>query len=547
MKLLMRKRGDPPGTSGRAARLTFRGICSLCALTFGWLVFLHVGLGQTIDFSPNLDLTAHAAVQAHVEAGEAAERNRQLLTAESDYRAALEIQPDDVRARQDLAGLFMQEHLPAAAVTLLKQAVRANPDDTALSTSLAEAYLVTDQNQDALLLFQSLAQKEMPDKGAVWINLGTALTRLDRYQEAVVAFRNALSYASETRVATLSLAKALITLGDDPHAILLLQPFVGLHPSEAEAHTLLGIALEDTGQFVHAEQQLRYAVTLQNSEIDFDTQYHLGTVLRSEQKLSEAVEHLCLAVAQRPNSQKAHFQLARAYRAARQMPDAENQEKVLAQLEESKALEPQLEVLSSQAAEAEKVGDLKKAAALYRQIQTLHPSDGHAAYDLALIDEKQQNRAAERAVLEQAVVGDQGIALVHSQLGFLDAAEGKRDDAIQQLSLALQLDPECVEALGNMGVLQAQMGNLDTAAHLLALAVVIDTHFEKGFLNWGLVLAAQGKTMQSIRALQQAKALSPSDPAVQRALQSVDPSSSSQTRTPYPSNHLQQHEQNNQE
>jgi tetratricopeptide (TPR) repeat protein len=489
---------------------------------------------------PAIHAQISPATSSILAQGERDEAANQPSLAEQLYRGALVNEPGSIPLLTHLASVLRREGQLTAAVQYWAQARTVSPSNLQICADLADAYLANGENQQAVDLLQQQLHNDQDqsqptqshmqpspsslEQGALWLDLGTALARLDRYQDAVAAYRQALSSPLDRPLAQLSLGKALLTLDRYADALPVLTDYSTEHPTSAEAHTLLGIAQEGLGNLPLAEAQLRAA----NPSRDFDTEYHLGSVLRSEGKIPESMGYLQQAIALRPDSQQAHFQLARAYRSAHQPESAARQESILVALVKAKQSATQIAVLGPQAAEAEHSGDLTKAVALYEQVLMLNAHNRQAAYDLALVYEHQQNRAAERATLVQALasvtqpdVNPKSTALLQAQLGFLDLAASQPQAGEQHLRAALTLDPQCTEALGNLGVLQAQSGKLQDAAHLLQLSVESDPLYERGWKNLGLVRAALGQNRQAVQALQRALALAPADPALHQALDAL--------------------------
>lgn len=474
----------------------------------------------TVSLAKSPGQPANDAVVNHLlSQGEENEQQQQLQSAESSYRQALLLSPASLPVTVHLAAVLQKEAQAAAAVHYWQQALNLAPADAQICSSLANAYLANGDNIQAAELLQSQVKSPSPDNGALWIDLGTALARLHRFEEAIPAYQNALTYPAYVDLAQLSLTKVLLTLNRYAEAIPLASTYLHNHPSSPEAHTLLGIAEEGMSQLPQAEEQLQLAVA-QNTN-DFDSQYHLGAVLHAEGKNQAALAPLLHAISLRPDSQEAHFQLARAYRSNHQSELAAPEEAILVSLLKNKQVDTRVEVLGNQAAEAAKAGNLDQAAQLYQQILVLQPHNSKSAYDLALIYEQQHDRKAERHLLEQASAQPGAIAALYAQLGFLNIAEGNVQPGEQQLRLALSKDPQCVEALGNLGVLEARSGHSAEAVRLLQLSVEAGPQYEQGFRNLGLVLASTGDTARASRALQSALALKPDDPVAARALAAI--------------------------
>ena len=469
-----------------------------------------LGEAETSDFTSKL------------AAGVAYEAKGDLPAAEKSYRAALMINERSVEVTIHLASVLEKERQMAAAIHYWNQALSLRPDDVELQSSIGAAYLESGQNEAALKMLQ-VATQHQPTNGAALINLGTVLTRLDRYGEAEEAYRKAITVPAFADTAQLSLVKVQLTLNRYNEALPLVLSYTKMHPDDSEARVLLGITYQRLNRNEDAERVLREAVAQTHS--DFDSEYHLGALLRAEKKNTEAISYLTKAVLLRPDAREAHFQLSRAYRAMNDESMASQEEAKLREIETARATDTQVVVLENEARQMQERHDFAKAIALYQQILEMLPRDAKVRYDLALIYEQMRDRKSERRALEEALERDSSLAAARGQLGFLDVAEGQKAKGEIELRAALREDPQNVEALGNLGVLDAQAGRLDEAEHLLNLAVESNPSYEKGFLNLGLVLATKGNYAAAVEALTSAVQLDPTDASAVQVLEQIRSSS----------------------
>jgi tetratricopeptide (TPR) repeat protein len=442
--------------------------------------------------------------EAHIGLGEAEEALGRNADAEMNYRRAVALEPNSSQATSHLASVLEKESQPAAAINYWKRALASQPESQSLRFSLAVAYLNSGQNEIAAQQFSEIVKKQ-PDSEDAWIDLGTSLSRQDRYPEAVEAYKRAATLPGVHDLALLSLSKALITLLRYSEAVPYLNRYVQDHPGDAQGHTLEGIADRGLGELSQAEQELKQAVELDGK--DYDGQYNLGAVLRQERKEQEAIAHLKAAIGLRPDSGEAHYQLSRAYYDSRQMSLAAEQERVLSVEEQARTTATRITVLGNQALTALDHHDFQTAVNLYKQIIDLSPTNAKARFDLALVYEKLGDRVQEQTLLHEAIAIEPSLACAHSQLGYLAMLDGKTDPAESEFKLALQADPRFVQALGNLGVLYGRMQRLDEATHLLQLATDNDPNYATGYLNLGLISAVRGRYREAIEELQQSPAM----------------------------------------
>ena len=245
-------------------------------------------------------------------------------------------------------------------------------------------------------------------------------------------------------------------------------------------------------------------------------------MLREEGKYDEAISHLKRALAQKPDSQEAHFQLDRAYHQTNQQELADQENLVFQKLQKTVVDQRRATRSRMRARRRLRMATFRKQCQLTRKRFPLVPQDAKVRYDLALVFEKLKDRDSERALLLEAVALNPAIADVHNQLGFLDLTSGDAKAAEEQFQAALRADPGMTDALGNLGVMYGQQGKLAAAEHLLRLAVESDPGYEKGFMNLGLILAAEGRFDEAHAQLQKALALSATDSVALHAMSVIE-------------------------
>ncbi|MGA2139313.1 MAG: tetratricopeptide repeat protein, partial [Verrucomicrobiia bacterium] len=138
-------------------------------------------------------------------------------------------------------------------------------------------------------------------------NLGVALVRLDKLQEATGQFEQALRIEPEYAAAHNSLGVVFVRLGRTQEAITQFEQAVRIKPEFAEAHNNLGIALERAGRVQealgHFEQALQLAPDYS------DTHNNLAAVLFRLGRLPEAIGHYEQMLRIKPDNAAAHYNL----------------------------------------------------------------------------------------------------------------------------------------------------------------------------------------------------------------------------------------------
>ncbi len=99
------------------------------------------------------------------------------------------------------------------------------------------------------------------DAGA-WRRFGEELARMDRWNEAASAFREALRLGRDDTDLNFQLAYALQQAGRDSEAVDAYRSVLRLNPADGEAWNNLGVALLSLGHTHEAARSFRRAVTL---------------------------------------------------------------------------------------------------------------------------------------------------------------------------------------------------------------------------------------------------------------------------------------------
>ena len=94
--------------------------------------------------------------------------------------------------------------------------------------------------------------------------------------------------------------------------------------------------------------------------------------------------------------------------------------------------------------EAENLTD--RAAAEYRITTDIAPEQPRAYYQLALIAHARQDDAGEQRLLEQSLAADKTYAPAHCEMGRLLVGQHHYDDAVTQLNLAIEYNPQTEQA-----------------------------------------------------------------------------------------------------
>ncbi len=136
------------------------------------------------------------------------------------------------------------------------------------------------------------------DNAMAELNLGEAVYKQGKAEEAIAHFRRALQIQPNEATINGSLGVALLTTGQRDEAMARLRASLQINPNQASIHSSLGVALLEAGQAEESLAHLRTAVAI--APDDGDAHYNLGNTLREMGRAKEAVDRVRERVADQP-------------------------------------------------------------------------------------------------------------------------------------------------------------------------------------------------------------------------------------------------------
>ncbi len=348
---------------------------------------------------PNLKHAMAVAVEHH--------QSGRLAEAESLYREALRLDPENSEALHLLGTLANQVGSPQAAVELINRAVVISPG-----------------NADA------------------WTDLGAALHACGRFPEAVVAHGKSIRLKPGFSQAWNSLGNAFQAAGDRDKSITAYQEAVRLDPSFPAPQINLGNALEAARRLDEAAAAHRAASRL--APADASIQLRLGNVLTILGRLPEAVAAFQQSVRLDPRCFEALDNLATALFKQGRLEES------IGRYREANRLDPQnAQTISSLGEALEGVGRVDEAIAAWREAIRLEPKAetyfrlGNALNAIWKTDEA-------IAATRQALLLDPQLGPAHNNLGNYLKDQGLLDDALECYKKAVEAQPESAANHSNL-------------------------------------------------------------------------------------------------
>jgi len=302
-----------------------------------------------------------------------------------------------------------------------------------------------------------------------------ALVNQDRLGEAENRAQALLRRHPNAAMLWKILSVALVRQGKD--ALPALRRTTELMPQDAEAHSNLGAALHDRGQWLEALASLRRSLTLQ------------------------------------PDNPQALVDAADALRALRRAREA------VPLYQRALQLDPQLlEARNNLGNALLELAQYEDAAGCYRLALRIKPDDVRILCNLGNAERLLGRFEQAIACTRRAMAVDPAAAVAHNSLGQILAALGERDQAVASYRQALLLDPGYLEALNNLGNVLRELGQRREAAALYRKAVELDPADAESHCNLGTVLFEFRRVEEAVASYRQALTLRPDYAAAHLAL-----------------------------
>jgi len=278
----------------------------------------------------------------------------------------------------------------ADSLTLFNRALSITPDNFFAHNAVGNHYLVRGDNEKAVEHFREAVRLD-PGYSVAHYNLAMALMNLGMYGEAVGHYEMAMK-EKEDAVGMSNLGMALAKLDRREEAALWLRKAIRLNPDCFDARNNLASVLSETGQLVEAEEQYREALRIRpGSPVSLNG---LGRVLARAGRWSEAVEQFRKAVQANPENSSARISLGKALAESGETEAAADQFR-----EALKAAPPDdPRTLNEMGLAFAGVGKMRDAAELFRKAVDLAPEVAEARinYGYALLQTGRAGEAAEQ-------------------------------------------------------------------------------------------------------------------------------------------------------
>ena len=344
-----------------------------------------------------MELTIEQALQQ----GVAAHKKGQVEEAERLYKAILNSHPAQPDANHNLGVLLVSINKTDAALPLFKVAVETNSKVDQFWLSYIDALIKAKQGENAKQVLeqaknQGVAEYKLDILKTQLNSLNTTgnvysanppqilLSRLlEHYQSGRLGDAEILALSitrdfPNDNFSWMILAAVFKAIGRNIEALNANQTAVELSPQDAEAHSNLGVTLQELGRLNEAEVSLRQAIVLKPNYPEAHN--NLGNALKEQGRLDEAEASYRQAIVLNPGYANAHSNLGATLQELSRLDEAE------ASYIQAIALRPNYaEAYSNLGVTLQELGRLEEAEESLKHAITLKPDFALAHYGLTKV------------------------------------------------------------------------------------------------------------------------------------------------------------------
>ncbi|GHO95422.1 hypothetical protein KSF_054700 [Reticulibacter mediterranei] len=375
--------------------------------------------------------------------------------------------------------------------------------DTDNIVNLSIALIKLEKYQEALEAFEQAISLD-PNNARIFLAKGTLLIMLNRHQEALEAFEQAISLNSNKAPVFLVKGVILGKLGRLQDALEAYERAISLDPNNTNAHHNKGIVLGKLGRLQDALEAFERAISLDPN--DADAHHNKGIVLGKLGRLQDALEAFERVISLDPNNADAYFNKGIALGKLGQHQNA------LEAFERAISLDPNnADAHHNKGIALGKLGQHQDALEAYERAISLDPNNADAYFNKGtILSELGQHQDALEAY-ERAISLDPNNADTYYNKGVaLDELE-RLQDALEAYERAISLDPNNTNAHHNKGAIFSELGRHRDALEAFERAISLDPNDADTYYNKGVALGELGQHQDALEANERAISLDPND------------------------------------
>ena len=395
------------------------------------------------------------------------------------YRQAVKLRPDFIKARSNLAEVLAQEGKYTEAIEHYVEVLRLRPDLPDIYSNLGRVYAQQDKYELAIQNYnESLRLK--PDYLPAINNLGTVLKKQGKVSEAIKEWKKALE----------------------------------IEPDYPHVHFNMGAVMAEQGKYDEAVSH--YNEALRYNPYDYKTYCGLAAVLEKQGKTNEVIKHLYQAQRLAPENPQVHKDLGLA------LAQQGNLSEAITQLQKALELNPELAAAHYGLADIFlQQSRVDQALPHFKELLRLEPDKSQTYNKLGMLLAQQGKLGLDAAYFDLAIVYfnralklNPQMAQARYNLAEILLQQGKLDESINHAKEYLKLKPDNPKIHANLAEALTRKGKVEQAIPYWFEALRLDPNLPAVQNKLAEVLYQQGKLEEAIEHWKQALRLEPDWPRV---------------------------------
>jgi tetratricopeptide (TPR) repeat protein len=409
-------------------------------------------------------------IRPHLALADVMNRLKQPAEAETEWRAALAIDPDSAPALDAFSQYFLDRKDYASVIALLDKPGSSRVRTPLESLNLGMAYAGTVQLDAAIKVLREGLDND-PGSPPISHELSLALMLHGRQDEAFAVLQMALDKHPDD-LATQILYLRFMVSSHNAKATQFAHQLLAAYPRHWEVLYLNAILESHEGNFPAARAHLELAIDLNPGYSQSHAE--LGSILARAGDLPGAKEHLEEAIALGDTDPEVQFQLAMALKRLGDTAQAQQKLAIYQQLKTARTDKVQAAGKAEEGDQAMAAGNPAEAASLYREAIASDPDEPLLAYKLSRALDKLKDIAGERAALQRAIELNPNLAEAQNQMGYLADRDGDPAQAEGYFRAAVRASPSYVAAWINLAATLAGESKMQDAREAVGHALAID-------------------------------------------------------------------------
>jgi tetratricopeptide (TPR) repeat protein len=196
------------------------------------------------------------------------------------------------------------------SVSLFEYMLPKAPNAPSLHHNLGVAYCELDRYQDAIDEYKQ-AVRIKPDYAEVYDNLGDVYGKLGRQQEAIESYKQAIRIKPNLAGTHYNLGNAYNSIGRYQDAVESYKQAIRIKPDLTQAHYNLGVAYSSLGRSQEAVESYKQAIRIKPDYAE--AHYNLGVNYYKLERYQEAIDEYKQTIRIKPDYDKAYINLGVTY------------------------------------------------------------------------------------------------------------------------------------------------------------------------------------------------------------------------------------------